>query len=87
MPIVVAQQKVLGPREVPFCSNIDFLSNSAHIRSSWPYSQRVHDGERKFTSVWYLAHINKYIRESYMQIFKAIQLPEHSLDYVNVLSK
>ena len=85
--MIVAQQKVLGPREVPFCSNIDFLSNSAHIRSSQPYSQRVHDSEWKFTSVWYLAYINKYIRESYMHIFKAIQLPEHSLDYANVLSK
>ena len=35
--VIVAHQKVLGvlgPREIPFCSNIDFLSNSAHIRSS-----------------------------------------------------
>ena len=73
--MIVVPHKVLGPREVPFCSNIDFLPNSAHIRSSGPFSQRVHDRERKITSFRYLARINKYVQASCMQNFKAIQLP------------
>ena len=70
--------KSFGPREVPFCSNVDFLPNSAHIRSTGSFSQRFHDRERKITSFRYLARINKYIimftyvRASYMQNFKAI---------------
>ena len=61
--MIVVPQTVLGPREVLFCSNVDFFAQfcSAHIRSSEPFSQRVHDRERKIASFRYLARINKYL--------------------------
>ena len=64
--------KSLGPR---FAQILIFCQILLTLVQAGPLVNVSHDRELKITSFRYLARINKYVRASCMQNFKAIQLP------------